>query len=296
MQSSSTPCQRESLPLHRAGTVRMSITANITGRSMTSEELMPMIVELCGMLKGDTLMDIPLTSTRLNTLAPMTLPSDREPCPFVSGQRGAQRHKGQGNDGLGHAQRLSDQGTVVHQKVGTHGNEGRADDEQADLLAERHFLFRLVLVPFRGGGFFHCQHIADHVGHKEGQQYKADGAAEVAGGVGHACIKGGGHKEEEHRYPQALRIHLARAHCHGDGGNEGRVADNRANGVAISDLTMAGQGRGGGDHDLGQGGADRHHRGTNEQLRHLETAGDAGGTVNEPVTALDEAEQAHDKQ
>ena len=45
------------------------MTANITGRSMTREELMPMMVEFCGMLKGDTVMDMPLTSTRLNTLA-----------------------------------------------------------------------------------------------------------------------------------------------------------------------------------------------------------------------------------
>ena len=44
MQSIRTPCQRESLPLSRAGTVRMSMTANITGRSMTSEELMPAMV------------------------------------------------------------------------------------------------------------------------------------------------------------------------------------------------------------------------------------------------------------
>ena len=72
MQSSSTPCQRESLPLSRAGTVRRSMTANITGRSMTREELMPMMVEFCGMLKGDTVMDMPLTSTRLNTFAPVT--------------------------------------------------------------------------------------------------------------------------------------------------------------------------------------------------------------------------------
>ena len=44
MQSIRTPCQRESLPLSRAGTVRRSMTANITGRSMTSEELMPAMV------------------------------------------------------------------------------------------------------------------------------------------------------------------------------------------------------------------------------------------------------------
>ena len=44
MQSIRTPCQRESLPLSRAGTVRRSMTVNITGRSMTSEELMPAMV------------------------------------------------------------------------------------------------------------------------------------------------------------------------------------------------------------------------------------------------------------
>ena len=44
MQSIRTPCQRESLPFSRAGTVRRSMTANITGRSMTSEELMPAMV------------------------------------------------------------------------------------------------------------------------------------------------------------------------------------------------------------------------------------------------------------
>ena len=70
--------------MSRAGTVRRSMTANITGRSMTREELMPMMVEFCGMLKGDTVMDMPLTSTRLNTLAPITLPSEREPWPFAS--------------------------------------------------------------------------------------------------------------------------------------------------------------------------------------------------------------------
>ena len=44
MQSIRTPCQRESLPFSRAGTVRRSMTANITGKSMTNEELMPAMV------------------------------------------------------------------------------------------------------------------------------------------------------------------------------------------------------------------------------------------------------------
>ena|GEM_PF-5732813 len=43
MQSIRTPCQRESLPFSRAGTVRRNMTANITGRSMTSEVMAAMV-------------------------------------------------------------------------------------------------------------------------------------------------------------------------------------------------------------------------------------------------------------
>ena len=70
-------------------------------------------------------------------------------------QRGAQRHKGQGDDGFRHAQRLRDQGAVVHQQVCAHSDQGCAEDEQADLFGKGHFLFRLVLIVFRGGGIFH---------------------------------------------------------------------------------------------------------------------------------------------
>ena len=45
-------------------------------------------------------------------------------------QGGAQGHEGQGNDGLRHAQPLGDESAVVHQQVGPHGDEGRADDQQ----------------------------------------------------------------------------------------------------------------------------------------------------------------------
>ena len=52
MHSSATPCGRLSLPLIRAGRVSSSITANMTGISITSEAFMPAMVEFCGMLKG----------------------------------------------------------------------------------------------------------------------------------------------------------------------------------------------------------------------------------------------------
>ena len=79
MHSSAMPCGRLSLPLIRAGRVSSSITANMTGISITSEAFMPAMVEFCGMLKGASVTDTPLTSTRLNTFAPMTLPSDSAP-------------------------------------------------------------------------------------------------------------------------------------------------------------------------------------------------------------------------
>ena len=71
------PCARFSLPLHRAGTVRISITASMTGSSSTRLELMPNRVALCGTVKGASVTETPLTSTRLKTLAPTTLPSER---------------------------------------------------------------------------------------------------------------------------------------------------------------------------------------------------------------------------
>ena len=45
-------CARFILPLTRAGTVMMSMTASMTGRSSTRLELMPKSVEPCGMVNG----------------------------------------------------------------------------------------------------------------------------------------------------------------------------------------------------------------------------------------------------
>ena len=78
------PWARFSLPLTRAGTVRISMTASMTGRSSTRLELMPNSVALCGMVKGASVIDMPLTSTRLKTFAPTTLPSDRSLWPLTS--------------------------------------------------------------------------------------------------------------------------------------------------------------------------------------------------------------------
>ena len=56
----------------------------MTGNSSTSDALWPKSREFCGMVKGATVAETPLTSTRLNTFAPMTLPSESAPWPFAS--------------------------------------------------------------------------------------------------------------------------------------------------------------------------------------------------------------------
>ena len=73
------PCILESLPLISVGITNNDITKNITGISTTRDVLTPFMAELCGMAKGDKTVDTPLTSTRLNKLAPITLPSDNAP-------------------------------------------------------------------------------------------------------------------------------------------------------------------------------------------------------------------------
>ena len=59
---------------------------------------------------------------------------------------------------------------------------------------------------------------------------------------------------------------------------------------------MTTQCRGGGYHDLRQRRADGDHRGTDDQLRHMEPMGDPRGTVYEPVTALDQKDKTKDEQ
>ena len=74
---------RDSFPRIRVGIVRNAMTNNMMGTSITREAFLPAMVELCGMSNGARDADMPLTSTRLKRLAPITLPSDKEPCPFA---------------------------------------------------------------------------------------------------------------------------------------------------------------------------------------------------------------------
>ena len=134
-----------------------------------------------------------------------------------------------------------------------------------------------------------------HIGGEDSQQEDPHPAAEIAGGVGDGGVHSGGGKEEDHRRFQGFGVHLPWTDGDGDGGDQGCVADHRAYGVAVGDLSVASQGGGGRDHDLRQGGADGDHGGPHQQLRHGEAVGDVHRPVYEPVPSLDEAQEAYGK-
>ena len=208
-------------------------------------------------------------------------------------QRGTQRHEGQRDDRFRHAHRLRDEGTVVHQQVRAQRDEGCAHHQQQDDLSDAHRLF-LMLRLCRG--IFHLPDIRRHIGHKHPQHQQAHRTGKAAHAVSCHAVDGRSRKEESHRNTQGLRVHLAGPHGHRNGRDEGRVADDRADGVAVGDLAVAGHCRDGGHHHLGQGSADGHHRCADEQLRQMELAGQRRCAVHEPVTALDKAEQSQKKQ
>ena len=85
MQSNSTPCQRESLPLSRAGTVRRSMTTNITGRSMTREELMPPAWD--EIFDAETKHALYLEQKKSGTVVVGKKIGRNDPCPCGSGKK-----------------------------------------------------------------------------------------------------------------------------------------------------------------------------------------------------------------
>ena len=170
------------------------------------------------------------------------------------GQRGAQGDHRQGNDRFGHAQTGGDHDAVVHHQVGAHRDEGGGQRQPHQLHRQAAGRGRL------GRGFAGCGgcgrapgrgHLRRHIGRKEGQQDDAHPPAESAGGVGHRRVKDRRDEEEAHRQPQGGGVRLARPDCDGDGGYQRRIADDRANGVAVGDLAVAAQGRRRRNHHLG---------------------------------------------
>ena len=210
------------------------------------------------------------------------------------GQRGAECDKRQSDDALGHAEGLRDQGAVVHEQICADGDQHRAQHKQDQRLGEGHFLLlgRLLLT---GGGVFHLQHVDGHVRHKRCQHDDAHDAGESAENIGRNAVDGRRREEEGDGGFQRFGVYPAGAHCNRDGRNQCRVADDRADGVAVGDLAMAGQRGHRGDHDLRQRRADGDHRRADEQLRQVEAAGQCGRAVNKPVAALDQEQQTDNK-
>ena len=78
--SSARPCQRRSFLEARVGKIIRAITPNMTGISKTRDIFRPVSSRVFsqGTSKGARETATPETSTRLKTLAPMTLPTPRE--------------------------------------------------------------------------------------------------------------------------------------------------------------------------------------------------------------------------
>ena len=208
-------------------------------------------------------------------------------------QTGAKSDEGQGNDRLRHAQLFGDDGAVVHQQVRAHGNDRRANHQEQQLLPQRDG--RAVLVGFLvlgSGGFDALTDGDDHVEDKHRQQHDAQRPGELPHPVGGEAVDGGCDEEENHRLLHGLHIHGGRTDGQGNGGNERRIADNGADGVAVGHGALTVQCAGGGHHHLRQCGADGHHGGAHDDLGNMEAPGKAGGAVHEPVAALDEQHEA----
>ena len=206
----------------------------------------------------------------------------------------AQRHKGQRDNTLGHAQSLGDQGAVVHQQVGAHGDQHRAQHQKHQHTGQGHGLFFLFMLLC--GGVLHLVDVGRHVGHEHRQHDKAHGTGELAEAVSRHAVDGRRRKEEQHRHFQHFGVHFTRAHRNGDSRDQRRIADDRTDGVAVSDLAVAGQRRHRGDHDLGQGSADGHHCGSNQQFGQMEPPRQRRCAVHEPVAAFNEKQQPDNKQ
>ena len=212
-----------------------------------------------------------------------------------SGEAGAQGHEQQGDDSLGDAQPQGDDLAVLHQQVGADGDDTGTGDQERQVLPEGTFPLLFLLI----GGVGVAQAVPDrqeHIHGEDSEHRKAQPAGEGAQAVGGQAVDGGGEEEEKGGGLHGLGIHGAGVPDNGDGGDQGGVADDGADGVAIGHCAGAHQSAGGGDHDLGQGGADGDHGGAHHDIGQVEPPGHAGGAVHEPVAAVDQQHQADGEQ
>ena len=77
-----------------------------------------------------------------------------------------------------------------------------------------------------------------------------------AGGIGDESIDESRQEEGRHRKTKRLFIHPGGTNGNGEGSNQAGIADDRADGIAVGDAAVVGNGSLGRNHNLRQGGAD----------------------------------------
>ena len=78
------PCHLNNLPLINAGITIINITMNIKGISTNSAAFIPNSNLSAGIENGESVIAKPDTKTKLNKFAPIMLPNDNNPWPFIN--------------------------------------------------------------------------------------------------------------------------------------------------------------------------------------------------------------------
>ena len=215
------------------------------------------------------------------------------------GQGGAQGNHGHAHHFGGDAGHGGQRNGRAFQHISAHGNQAGAEDQYHQVLQQR-AVFAFVAVFFlRSGGHGVFKAVIDgagHIGGKHYQHHDAQPAVKAAEDIGGHHIDGGRDEEEDNGGDNGLAVNAGGTDGNGQCGDQCGVADDRADGVAVSDSAVVVEGSGDGNHDFGQGGADGNHGGTDDDLGHLKALGNAHSAVDEPVAALDQQQNAHCKQ
>ena len=153
----------------------------------------------------------------------------------------------------------------------------------------RDFLFRLSVAE-------RLDNKTGHICNESAKKNNTRPTSELAEEIGHESIERRRAEEENYGGLHGLDIHRAGVAGDGDGSDQGGVADNGADSIAISHCAGTGQSTGSGDHDLRQSSADGYDGRADYNVRQVEALGDAGGAVHEPVAALDQQNQADGKE
>ena len=212
-------------------------------------------------------------------------------------QRGAQRHHGDTHHLGGNAQPILCQrdGRAL-QHIGAHRNQRGTDDQHDQILYQRAAVVIRLTLGLRGGILESVADGQEHIHGKNQQHHNAQPSVETTEDVSGGHVNGGGNEEENDRCYHCLTIDRCGTDGDGQSGNQRRITDDGADGVAIGHggiVVHRGSDR---YHYLRQGGADGHHRGADDNLGHAEFLGHAHGAVHKPVAALNQQQHAHGKQ